>query len=120
MAKQITRETHTFDATGKTPGRLASKIAPKLIGKHKVDYQPNLDMGDIVEVENVDKMIVTGKKKEQKKYYRHSGYAGGVHSESLKDLMKNNPGEVLRRAVSRMLPKNKLRDKRIKRLKVKN
>ncbi len=111
------RQTHTIDAKGKSPGRLASQISVLLRGKNKPDYEKHRDTGDIVEVENVDKMKLTGKKIEQKKYYRHSGYPGGLKEEDLEELMENKPEEVLKRAVFGMLPKNKLRAKQIKRLK---
>ena len=111
------RKTHKIDAKDKAPGRLASDIAILLRGKNKPSFEPHIDMGDIVLVENVDKMKLTGKKIEQKKYYSHSGYPGGLKEKSMEDLMDDNPEEVLRRAVFGMLPKNKLRAKQIKRLK---
>ncbi|MBD3207885.1 MAG: 50S ribosomal protein L13 [Candidatus Nealsonbacteria bacterium] len=111
------RETHHIDATDKSLGRLASRIAVLLRGKHKPEFIPRKDMGDVVVVDNVDKMKITGKKLEQKKYYRHSGYPGGIKETPLKDLFAENPGEVLKRAVYGMLPKNRLRSKQIKRLK---
>ncbi|MGM0439210.1 MAG: 50S ribosomal protein L13 [Patescibacteria group bacterium] len=111
------RQTHTIDATDKSPGRLASKIAVLLRGKNKPDFEKHKDMGDEVFVENVDKMKLTGKKVEQKKYYSHSGYPGGLKEKSMEELMEDHPDEVLRRAVFGMLPKNKLRAKQIKRLK---
>ncbi len=110
------RKTHTIDATDKVLGRVATKIAILLRGKHKKDFVPYKDMGDFVIVKNVDKLKITGKKLEQKKYYRHSGYLGGLKEISLKDLFKSKPEEVLRKAVYGMLPKNKLRAKQIKRL----
>lgn len=111
------RNTHIIDATGKVLGRLASKIAILLRGKHKPHFVPYKDMGDFVIVKNVEKIKITGKKMEQKKYFRHSGYPGGAKEVSLKVLFQKNPGEVLRKAVFGMLPKNKLRAKQIKRLK---
>jgi large subunit ribosomal protein L13 len=111
------RNTHTIDATGKVLGRLASEIAILLRGKHKPDFLPYKDMGDFVVVKNVDKMKITGKKIEKKKYYHHTGYLGGLKEISLKRLFKTNPGQVLKKAVFGMLPKNKLRAKQIKRLK---
>jgi large subunit ribosomal protein L13 len=113
------RETHTIDATGKVLGRLATEIAVLLRGKHKPDFVPYKDMGDFVIVENLNKLKFTGKKFEQKKYYRHSGYLGGLKEIPLKKLFAERPTEVLRKAVYRMLPKNKLRVKMIKRLKIK-
>lgn len=111
------RKTHKINAEGKTPGRLATKIATLLRGKNKPSFEPHRDMGDNVVVENVEKMKFTGRKKEQKKYYKHSGYPGGLKETPLEELMEKNPEEVLRKAVMGMLPKNKLRAKQIKRLK---
>jgi len=112
------RKTHTIDATGKVLGRLAAQIAILLRGKHKPDFVPYKDMGDFVVVKDVGKLKITGKKMEQKKYFRHTGYLGGVKEISLKQMFKENPAEVLRKAVFGMLPKNKLRAKQIKRLKI--
>ncbi len=111
------RKKHKINAEGEAPGRLASKIAILLRGKNKPDFEKHKDTGDFVLVENVEKMKLTGKKIEQKKYYRHSGYPGGLKHENLEELMENEPEEVLKRAVYGMLPKNKLRAKQIKRLK---
>jgi len=111
------RETHTIDATNKVLGRLAAQIAVLLRGKQKPSFLPYKDAGGFVIVKNINKMILTGKKLEKKKYFRHSGYLGGVKWLPLKKVFKENPGEVLRRAVSGMLPKNKLRARQIKRLK---
>ncbi len=110
------RKTHTIDAKNKVLGRLATRIALLLRGKHKPDFVPYKDMGDIVIVENVSQMKITGRKMEQKKYYRHSGYMGGLKTIPLKKLFKEKPDEVLRKAVSGMLPKNKLRSEQLKRL----
>jgi len=111
------RETHTIDATGKVLGRLAAEIAVLLRGKHKSDFAPYKDIGDIIIVKNVAQLRFTGKKMEQKKYYRHSGYLGGLKEISLKELFAKNPAEVFKKAVFGMLPSNKLRAKMIKRLK---
>jgi len=111
-------ETHTIDATGKVLGRLATEIAVLLRGKHKPDFVPYRDMGDFVIVKNVSKLKITGKKMEQKKYFHHSGFLGGVKEVPLKKIFKTNPAEVLRKAVFGMLPKNKLRAEQIKRLKI--
>ena len=111
------RETQTIDATGKVLGRLASQIVVLLRGKHRPDFFPYKDMGDFVMVKNIDKLRFTGKKLEQKKYFRHSKYLGGSKETPLKKLFKENPEEVLKKAVLGMLPKNKLRAKMIKRLK---
>lgn len=113
------REIHTIDATGKVLGRLATEIAVLLRGKHKPDFVPYKDMGDFAVVKNVDKIKVTGKKMEKKKYYHHSGYLGGLKEIPLKKLFEKNPAEVLRKAVWGMLPSNKLRPEQIKRLKFK-
>lgn len=110
------REIHTIDASGKVLGRLATEITILLRGKHKPNFQPNKDMGDFVTVKNVDQIRFTGKKIDKKKYYRHSGYPGGLIEISLKRLFEKNPSKVLKMAVMGMLPKNKLREKQIKRL----
>ena len=110
------RKTHLIDATDKVLGRLASRIAILLRGKHKPDFAPYRDQGDFVKVKNVDKIKLTGRKMAQKKYYRHSGYPGGLKTTSLEELFSRDPAEVLRRAVFGMLPKNRLRKKQIKRL----
>jgi large subunit ribosomal protein L13 len=119
MAK-IERKTHVLDATGQAPGRLASQIAHLLIGKHKVTFLPNVDNGDIVEVVNASKLKITGRKLEQREYYHHTGAPGGLRTTAFKDVMEKNPGEVIARAVSRMLPKNSHRTPRLQRLTVKN
>ena len=112
------RDTHIIDATGKILGRLASEIVILLRGKHRPDFLPYKDMGDFVTVKNVGKIKVTGKKMEQKIYFRHSEYLGGLKEIPLKTLFKTNPAEVLKKAVFGMLPKNKLRARMIKRLKI--
>lgn len=112
------RDTHTIDASGKALGRLASQIAMLLSGKQKPDFLSYKDMGDFVVVKNIKKIKITGKKIEQKKYFRHTGYPGGLKETPLKTLFKENPGKVLIKAVWGMLPKNKLRAKMIKRLKI--
>jgi large subunit ribosomal protein L13 len=111
------RETHKIDASGKVLGRLASEIVVLLRGKHKPFFVPHKDMGDFVLVKNVSQLRFTGKKMDQKKYYHHSGYLGGLKETPLKTLFEKRPEEVLKRAVYGMLPKNKLRPKQIKRLK---
>jgi len=113
----IKRETHTIDATDQILGRLATKIALLLRGKHKPDFVLNQDVGDFVIIENPDKIRITGKKMEQKKYYRHSGYIGHLKEIPLKKVFEKDPGEVIKRTVWGMLPKNKLRKEQIKRLK---
>lgn len=118
MAK-IERKVHVLDAAGQAPGRLASQIAHLLIGKHKVDFLPNVDAGDIVEVVNAAKVKVTGQKLEQKKYFHHTGAPGGLRTKAMKTAMAEDPTQVITRAVSRMLPKNSHRTPRLKRLTVK-
>ena len=112
----MNRETHKIDAQGEILGRLAVKIALLLRGKHRPDFVFNKDTGDFVVVKNVDKIKLTGKKIGQKKYYHHTGYLGNLKEKPLKKLIKENPKEVLKKAVFGMLPKNKLRAKQIKRL----
>ena len=112
----MAQKVYKIDATDKILGRLATKIAVLLQGKHKPDYQPQKDMGDFVIVKNVDKIKVTGKKAEQKKYIHHTGFMGGLKEVPFKRLFERKPSEVLRIAVQGMLPKNRLRAKRIKRL----
>lgn len=119
MAPNMNSKLHTIDASGKVLGRLSTEIAVLLRGKHKPDFLYHKDMGDFVVVKNVDKIRFTGKKLEQKKYYRHSGYLGGLKETPLKKLFQQNPKEILRKAVWGMLPKNKLRAKIIKKLKFK-
>ena len=114
---QIQRKTHVIDATGQVLGRLAARIAVLLTGKHKSGYLPHLDMGDVVIVRNVDKIKVTGKKLKQKIYYRHTGYLGNMREIPMWIIKEKRPHELLRRAVWGMLPKNRLRKRRIKRLK---
>lgn len=115
-ASEIKREWHLVDVEGKILGRIAPYIATLLQGKHKVNYVPYLDNGDYVVVINAAKIRLTGKKFKTKKYTRYSGYPGGLKQFSFQELIKTNPAEVIKRAVSGMLPKNKLRDQRLKRL----
>ena len=106
------------DASGKTLGRLATQIADVLRGKRKPEYTPHIDVGDFVVVINASKVAVTGNKREQKRYYRHSGYPGGLRSRTLGDLLERRPEEVIRRAVRGMLPRNRLARKQLTKLKV--
>lgn len=115
---KIERKIHKIDATDKILGRLATDIAVLLRGKNKVNFTPNIDNGDFVKVSNVDKIKVTGKKMDNKIYFRHSGYIGGLKSESLKKMFEKDPAKILKIAVYGMLPKNKTRDVIIKRLKI--
>jgi len=116
--EEVQRDWYLVDATGKTLGRLASEIAKILIGKHKPTYTPHVDGGDFVVVINADKIHATGKKLDQKVYYRHTLYPGGLKETTLRKMLQEKPEEVIRLAVKGMLPKNKLRDRRMKRLKV--
>jgi len=106
------------DAKNKTLGRLASTLASRLRGKHKPEYTPNADLGDFIVVVNANKIIVTGDKLNQKKYFRHSGYPGGIKSKSLEEVIKNSPEDAIRTAVKGMLPKNKLGKKMLTKLKI--
>jgi large subunit ribosomal protein L13 len=112
------RETHTINAEGKVLGRLAVEVALLLRGKNKPNFILNQDIGDFVNVENIRKMKITGKKLEQKKYYHHSGYLGNLKETLMKKLFEENPAEILRKAVYGMLPANKLRAGQLKRLKI--
>lgn len=115
---EIEREWYVVDAEGETLGRLASRIAPILKGKHKPIYTPHLDCGDYVIVLNADKVRVTGRKLDQKLYHRHSGYPGGLTSITLRDQLAKHPERVIEYAVKGMLPKNKLGRRMFKKLKV--
>lgn len=112
------KKTYTIDATGRVLGRLAAEIAILLRGKNRPDFVHHLDLGNSVIVTNTSKIRVTGKKAELKKYYRHSGYVGGIKEIKYKDLFNKDPNKVLRKAIYGMLPKNKLRAKMMKRLKL--
>ena len=112
------REWFLVNAEGKTLGRLASEIAQVLRGKHKPIYTPHLDCGDYVIVVNAEKVRVTGRKLDQKMYYRHTGYPGGIKSISLRNQLQKHPERVLQAAVRGMLPKNRLGRKMLKKLKV--
>lgn len=116
--EDIKREWHLVDAKDRVLGRMASEIAQILMGKNKVNYSPHTDVGDYVVVINTKEIHLTGKKMDQKVYYRHSNYPGGLKETKVKKLLKERPEEVTRRAVFGMLPKNKLQAKRLKRLKL--
>ena len=107
-----------LDAKGKTLGRFASQIAKVLSGKNKPEYTPNADMGDFVVVVNAKDIHVTGLKKDQKRYYKHSGYPGGIKSKLLAEVIEDSPSEVIKSAVKGMLPKSKLGRKMFSKLKV--
>lgn len=115
----IERQNQTIDVSGKSLGRVSTEIAHILMGKHKPSYVPHHDHGDIVYIENVDKLNINPKKAENKKYYSYSGFPGGLKEKTQKEVFENDPGEVLRRTVFQMLPDNKLRNNRMKRLIIK-
>ena len=115
---EASREWYVVDATGLTLGRLATQIATVLKGKHKPMFTPSMDCGDFVIVINAEKVRVTGRKLDQKFYYRYSGYPGGLSQTSLRDQLAHHPERVIQAAVKGMLARNKLRDKLVKKLKV--
>ncbi len=114
----VQRKWYVVDASGKVLGRLASQIAKILMGKHKPNYTPHVDMGDYVVVVNADKVVLTGKKWKQKVYYWHSGYPGGLKSMTAEQMLQKHPERLVWLAVRRMLPKTALGRKMLKRLKV--
>ena len=116
--KDIERDWHLVDADGQVLGRLASQISLFLMGKHKAKYARHMDMGDFVVVTNAAKVKLTGNKLSQKVYYSHSGYPGGFKETKLSKLMADMPERVIEKAVYGMLPDNRLRKARMKRLKV--
>jgi large subunit ribosomal protein L13 len=115
---EIERTWYVVDAEGKTLGRLATEIARILRGKHKPIYTPHVDTGDYVIVINADKVRVTGNRLDQKFYYRHSGYMGGLKAVSLRRMLETHPARVIAHAVKGMLPKNRLGRQMYKKLKV--
>ena len=114
----IERRWYVVDAENQTLGRLATRIADTLRGKRKPEYTPHVDTGDFVVVVNAEKIAVTGKKREQKIYYRHSGYPGGLRARTLGEELERRPTEVLRKAVKGMLPRNRLARQQINKLKI--
>lgn len=116
--EEITRQWYEYDAKGKVLGRLASEIAQKLIGKHKVTYTPHNDNGDYVVVINAEKIEVTRNKANKKIYYWHTGFPGGIRQRTFSEMIEKNPSKVIELAVKNMLPKNRLRDPRLARLKI--
>ena len=114
----INREWFIVDAEDKVLGRLAAQIAHRLRGKHKPEFAPHMDNGDFIVVVNCEKLRVTGNKLENKYYYRHSGYPGGIKGTSLQTMLATKPDEVLRKAVRGMLPKNILGRAMLKKLKL--
>jgi len=117
-AEDVEREWFVVDAEGQTLGRLATRIADTLRGKRKPTYTPHVDTGDFVVVVNAEKIQVTGSKLDQKRYYRHSGYPGGLRSRTLREQLDRQPAEVIRKAVKGMLPRNRLANRQITKLKV--
>jgi large subunit ribosomal protein L13 len=117
-ASEIRRERHVIDAKDRVLGRLATEVARLLMGKHKPMFSRNLDVGDYVVVINADKVRVTGNKAEQKTYYRHSGYPGGLKSINFEKLMQTNPTRVVEQAIRGMLPHTRLGASTMKKLKV--
>lgn len=115
---EVVRQWYLIDATGVSLGRLATEIAKLLSGKHKPTYTPHIDGGDSVVVINTDQMRITGAKLGQKRYFRHSGYPGGIRSKTLEQQMEQDSTAVITNAVKGMLPHNRLLDERLKRLKV--
>ncbi len=116
-AHEVQREWLVVDATDKVLGRLATEIARRLRGKHKPEFTPHVDTGDYIVVTNVDKIRVTGNKAEDKKYYRHSGYPGGIYETNFTKLQQRFPARVLEKAVKGMLPKGPLGYAMIKKMK---
>jgi large subunit ribosomal protein L13 len=114
----IQREWFVVDAAGQTLGRLASNVAGILKGKHKAIYSPHIDVGDYVIIVNADKVAVTGRKMDQKVYYRHTGYPGGIRSATLRQQMVRHPTFAVKSAVKGMLPKNRLGRRMLRKLKV--
>ena len=112
------RDWYVVDAEGKTLGRLATQIADALRGKRKPEYTPHCDTGDFVIVVNAEKIRVTGKKTDDKIYYRHSGYPGGIRSRTLGEMLERQPEEVIRKAVKGMLPRNRLGRQQLRKLKI--
>tara|TARA_X000000950_G_C13646578_1_gene549833 strand:+ start:223 stop:651 length:429 start_codon:yes stop_codon:yes gene_type:complete len=115
---EVDQKWHLIDAENKTLGRLSSRVSSILMGKNKSQYTPNNDLGDFVVIINAEKIKLTGNKESQKKYYKHSGYPGGLKTTTLKELRKENPEQIIFKAIKGMLPKNKLADKMISKLKV--
>jgi len=112
------REWLVVDATGKTLGRLATQIADRLRGKHKPEYTPHCDVGDFIVVINAEKIAVTGRKRENKLYYRHSGYPGGLKTRTFAEMLERRPEEPIRLAVKGMLPRNRLARAQLRKLKI--
>ncbi len=120
MAKkgEVERKWYVIDAKDKIVGRLATQIATILRGKHKPEFTPHVDTGDFVIVINAEKVKFTGKKLDKKVYYKHTGYIGGLKETTAREMLKKKPEEIIRLAVKGMLPKNKMRKKLLKKLKI--
>ena len=116
--KEIVKDWQVIDATGQTLGRLSTEVARLLMGKHKPTYSPHLDMGDYVVVVNAEKIRVTGNKLEDKIYYHHTGYMGGIKATTLRTVLAKKPGQAIERAVKGMLPRNRLGRQLYRHLKV--
>ena len=114
----IEKKWYVVDAAGQTLGRLSTVVADALRGKRKVTYTPNIDTGDFVVIVNAERIVVTGKKLDEKTYWRHSGYPGGIKGELLKNLLARRPEEVVRRAVKGMMPHNRLGAAQMRKLKI--
>ena len=115
---EVERKWHVIDAEGQTLGRLATEIARLLRGKNKPQYTPHVDTGDFVVVVNAEKIVVTGKKAEQKVYYRHTGYPGGLRETSYEVMLERKPTEILRKAVRGMMPRTRLGRQQFRKLKI--
>jgi large subunit ribosomal protein L13 len=115
---EVERKWHVIDAEGQTLGRLATEIARLLRGKNKPQYTPHVDTGDFVVVVNAEKIVVTGRKAEQKVYYRHTGYPGGLKETSYETMLERKPTEILRKAVRGMMPRTRLGRQQFRKLKI--
>ena len=115
---EIERQWHLVDAEGQTLGRLATRIADTLRGKHKPQFTPHVDTGDFVVVVNAEKVAVTGNKRADKLYHRHSGYPGGLRTRTFQQMIDRRPEEIIRLAVKGMMPRNRLARKQLTKLKV--
>ncbi|MGC8966384.1 MAG: 50S ribosomal protein L13 [Caldimicrobium sp.] len=116
--EEVERKWYLIDAKNQILGRLAIKIAYLLQGKHRPDYTPHVDQADFLVIINADKIRLTGKKLDQKLYWRHSGYMGGLKLETARQLLERKPEKLIYLAVKRMLPRNRLRNKLLKKLKI--
>jgi large subunit ribosomal protein L13 len=116
--QEVDKRWHLIDATGQTVGRLASEVARRLRGKHKPIFTPHADTGDFIVVVNAEKLAFTGRKWDQKNYYRYSGYVGGLKEISARKLLEKKPQDILRFAVKGMLPKTSLGRRQLKKLKI--